>query len=153
MRAWQPILTPRTVLPTLFIIGILFAPIGGLLIWGSNKVRASASLPLLSSSDACHAQVTEFTLDYTNCDEQSETLSNMPNNKFNCASATQACLSPPLGHLIELLPSLADKLASGHGNHDLPVPQWSHRTNDNGAVGQRSICTIDFTVPYDLRQS
>ena len=39
LKAWQPILTPRTVLPTLFIIAIIFAPIGGLLIWGSNKVR------------------------------------------------------------------------------------------------------------------
>ncbi len=39
LKAWQPILTPRTVLPTLLIIGILFAPIGALLIIGSNKVR------------------------------------------------------------------------------------------------------------------
>jgi hypothetical protein len=32
----------QTVLPTLFIIGILFAPIGGLLLWGSNQVRPPA---------------------------------------------------------------------------------------------------------------
>ena len=38
LKAWQPILTPRTVLPTLFLVGILFAPIGGLLVWGSNLV-------------------------------------------------------------------------------------------------------------------
>jgi hypothetical protein len=38
LKAWQPILTPKTVLPTLFIIGILFAPIGALLIWGNSKV-------------------------------------------------------------------------------------------------------------------
>ena len=49
LKAWQPILTPKTVLPTLFIIGLLFAPIGGLLIWGSNLVS-------------------EITLDYTECD-------------------------------------------------------------------------------------
>jgi len=49
LKAWQPILTPKTVLPTLFIIGILFAPIGGLLVWGSGLV-------------------TEITIDYTNCD-------------------------------------------------------------------------------------
>ena len=41
LKAWQPILTPKTVLPTLFIIGILFAPIGALLIWGNSKVRYS----------------------------------------------------------------------------------------------------------------
>jgi hypothetical protein len=38
LKAWQPILTPKVVLPTLFIIGVIFAPIGGLLIWGSSNV-------------------------------------------------------------------------------------------------------------------
>ncbi|KAH8102878.1 transcription regulator [Cristinia sonorae] len=49
LKAWQPIFTPKTVLPTFFIIGIIFAPIGGLLIWGSGLVS-------------------EITLDYTDCD-------------------------------------------------------------------------------------
>jgi len=48
LKAWQPILTPKTVLPTLFIIGLLFAPIGGLLIWGSSTIS-------------------QITLDYTDC--------------------------------------------------------------------------------------
>ncbi|KAH7889847.1 ligand-effect modulator 3 family [Phlebopus sp. FC_14] len=48
LKAWQPILTPKTVLPTLFIIGIIFAPIGGLLVWGSSLVS-------------------EMTFDYTDC--------------------------------------------------------------------------------------
>jgi hypothetical protein len=39
LPAWQPVMTPRTVLPTLFIIGILFCPIGGLLWWNNNKVE------------------------------------------------------------------------------------------------------------------
>ncbi len=38
LKAWQPILTPKKVLPTLFLIGLLFAPIGGLLLWGSGLV-------------------------------------------------------------------------------------------------------------------
>ncbi|KAN0124011.1 cell cycle control protein [Russula decolorans] len=50
LKAWQPILTPKTVLPTLLIIGIIFAPIGALLIIGSNKVS-------------------EITIDYSACDE------------------------------------------------------------------------------------
>ncbi|KAH9925292.1 cell cycle control protein [Fomitopsis serialis] len=49
LKAWQPILTPKTVLPTLFLIGIIFAPIGGLLVWGSGLVS-------------------EMTFDYTPCD-------------------------------------------------------------------------------------
>ncbi|KAF7983087.1 hypothetical protein HWV62_24011 [Athelia sp. TMB] len=71
LKAWQPILTPKTVLPTLFIIGILFAPIGGLLVWGSSLV-------------------TEMTFDYTNCDQitQSTDLATlnfqtMPTSAYN----------------------------------------------------------------------
>ncbi|KAJ2494478.1 alkylphosphocholine resistance protein lem3, partial [Coemansia sp. RSA 2049] len=33
LRAWQPLLTPKSVLPTFFVIGIIFAPIGGWLLW------------------------------------------------------------------------------------------------------------------------
>lgn len=44
LKAWQPILTPKKVLPTLFLIGIIFAPIGGLLLWGSGLVGLNDSL-------------------------------------------------------------------------------------------------------------
>ncbi|VDC07152.1 unnamed protein product [Peniophora sp. CBMAI 1063] len=68
LKAWQPILTPKTVLPTLFIIGILFAPIGGLLVWGSGLI-------------------TEITIDYTNCDSL--------NNNSDAASAANALTDVP----------------------------------------------------------
>ncbi|KAM0801152.1 CDC50 family protein-like protein [Usnea florida] len=48
LKAWQPILTPKTVLPLFFIVGIIFAPIGGLLLYAS-------------------AQVQEISIDYTHC--------------------------------------------------------------------------------------
>ncbi|KAH9883104.1 hypothetical protein J1614_000474 [Plenodomus biglobosus] len=48
LKAWQPILTPKTVLPLFFIVGVIFAPIGGLLLYAS-------------------AQVQELSVDYTNC--------------------------------------------------------------------------------------
>ncbi|KAF9557702.1 Lem3/Cdc50 [Agrocybe pediades] len=70
LKAWQPILTPKTVLPTLFIIGIVFAVIGGLLIWGSSLVS-------------------EITIDYTECENQSPSsngsfnLVNIPSNKYS----------------------------------------------------------------------
>jgi len=51
LKAWQPILTPKVVLPTFFVLGLLFAPIGGLLIWGSNLVS-------------------QITIDYTDCESQ-----------------------------------------------------------------------------------
>lgn len=34
----RPILTPKTVLPIFFAVGIIFAPIGGLLLWASASV-------------------------------------------------------------------------------------------------------------------
>ncbi|KAI0596330.1 lem3 cdc50 family protein [Biscogniauxia sp. FL1348] len=48
LKAWQPILTPKTVIPLFFVIGIICAPVGGLLIYASSTVK-------------------ELRLDYTNC--------------------------------------------------------------------------------------
>ncbi|KAI9496128.1 CDC50 family protein [Zychaea mexicana] len=48
LPAWQPVLTPRTALPTFFVIGILFTPIGGLLFWSNSRII-------------------EIKLDYTHC--------------------------------------------------------------------------------------
>lgn len=39
LPAWQPMLTAGTVLPTFFIIGIAFIPIGVTLLYFSNEVR------------------------------------------------------------------------------------------------------------------
>jgi hypothetical protein len=44
LKAWQPILTPKSVLPTFFVIGVIFAPIGGVLLWGSNQVCTAISI-------------------------------------------------------------------------------------------------------------
>lgn len=40
----RPILTPKTVLPIFFVIGIIFAPIGGLLLYASAQVREKLSV-------------------------------------------------------------------------------------------------------------
>ncbi|TFK99026.1 transcription regulator [Pterulicium gracile] len=83
LKAWQPILTPKTVLPTLFGISIVFAPIGALLIWGSGLVS-------------------EMTIDYTNCERQtsssldSPTFTRVPNYSYNLrASDSKASYEPP----------------------------------------------------------
>lgn len=68
LKAWQPILTPKSVLPTLLIIGIIFAPIGALIVWGSGKV-------------------TTITLDYTECDVDAPTDGSyqaMPSSAYQC---------------------------------------------------------------------
>lgn len=59
LKAWQPILTPKTVLPFFFAIGVIFAPIGGLLLYASSQVQmikieytqCAAKAPLAKSLD------------------------------------------------------------------------------------------------------
>ncbi|XP_028130230.2 cell cycle control protein 50A isoform X3 [Diabrotica virgifera virgifera] len=50
LPAWQPILTAGTVLPSFFIIGIAFIPVGIVLLYLSNEVK-------------------EHVIDYTNCNK------------------------------------------------------------------------------------
>lgn len=84
LKAWQPILTPKTVLPTLFLIGIIFAPIGGLLIWGSN-------------------QVSKITMDYTHCDtEAGSSFSNFSHYHYDLRSSDRGLrINPPLWSFVE----------------------------------------------------
>lgn len=84
LKAWQPILTPKTVLPTLFLIGLIFAPIGGLLIWGSNKVS-------------------KITINYTNCDtEASSSFTNLSNYNYDLRSSDKGLpITPPLWSFVQ----------------------------------------------------
>ncbi|EEB07431.1 CDC50 domain-containing protein [Schizosaccharomyces japonicus yFS275] len=62
LKSWQPILTPRTVLPLLFVLGIIFAPIGGGLLYASSQVQ-------------------ELVIDYTDCSSvATSTYSEIPNS-------------------------------------------------------------------------
>ncbi|CAG8546445.1 7238_t:CDS:2 [Paraglomus occultum] len=69
LKAWQPILTPKTVLPTLFIVGIIFAPLGGLLLYASNTVS-------------------EIEIDYTDCADQPAEFGPMPSNLVKISFAS-----------------------------------------------------------------
>ena len=64
LKAWQPILTPKTVLPTFFLVGLVFAPIGAVLYYFAS-------------------QVSEFTIDYTDCKLQGADFNNIPSSKYN----------------------------------------------------------------------
>ncbi|KAG0205678.1 hypothetical protein BGX28_002749 [Mortierella sp. GBA30] len=64
LKAWQPILTPKTVLPTFILIGILFAPIGGLLLWASDTVA-------------------EVVIDYTKCDKAGPAYVQIPQDSYS----------------------------------------------------------------------
>lgn len=84
LKAWQPILTPKTVLPLFFAVGIIFAPIGGLLLWASSQVQ-------------------EVVIDYTNCIEEAPTgkswkditWAQIPSDKVRTSFKDAANLQPP----------------------------------------------------------
>lgn len=66
LKAWQPILTPKTVLPLFFAIGIIFAPIGGALLYASSKVQ-------------------EILIDYSDCNSTAPacpTMHRIPDDKI-----------------------------------------------------------------------
>ncbi|KAG0006155.1 hypothetical protein BGZ80_000951 [Entomortierella chlamydospora] len=63
LKAWQPILTPKTVLPAFIVIGILFAPLGGLFLWASDSVA-------------------EIVIDYTKCSGAGPTFVPIPNDQY-----------------------------------------------------------------------
>ncbi|PHH70117.1 hypothetical protein CDD82_7334 [Ophiocordyceps australis] len=73
LKAWQPVLTPKTVLPLFFAIGVIFAPIGGLLLYASSRVQ-------------------EISLDYTHCRDEAPLLNQgfgpMPKDKVHTAFKT-----------------------------------------------------------------
>ncbi|KAA6409674.1 MAG: LEM3 CDC50 family [Lasallia pustulata] len=75
LKAWQPILTPKTVLPLFFAIGIIFAPIGGLLLYAS-------------------AQVQEIAIDYSDCLNAPRTFTNISSGKVSTYFKSSTCTQP-----------------------------------------------------------
>ncbi|KAF9941784.1 hypothetical protein BGZ65_001396 [Modicella reniformis] len=99
LKAWQPILTAKSVLPTFFILGILFAPLGGLLVWKNG-------------------QVTEMSFDYTNC-KSALTTTPVPESTFVHSSAVGDFNKPTY-----MIGPIQDRLVyavTGSAEHKYPV--------------------------------
>lgn len=91
LKAWQPILTPKTVLPLFFVVGVIFAPIGGLLLWASSQVQ-------------------ELSIDYTGCGASSpavdvdfdaskpSALENIPAGRVSATFTSSTSSQPQWGH-------------------------------------------------------
>lgn len=78
LKAWQPILTPKTVLPIFFAVGIIFAPLGGLLLWASALVQ-------------------EMQIDYTNCNSTATSeFTQIPDSKVSSSFKTSNTTAKPL---------------------------------------------------------
>ncbi|KAA8905361.1 CDC50/LEM3 family [Sphaerosporella brunnea] len=115
LKAWQPILTPKTVLPLFFIVGVIFAPIGGLLLYAS-------------------AQVEELVIDYTNCEDQGSTFSQIPSEKYSAVFKTA-------------LPR--NGVPEWKVEKNVPTTDVSMlRTNPDF---NETVCTIKFDLPNELK--
>ncbi|KAL4788867.1 ligand-effect modulator 3 family [Aspergillus venezuelensis] len=75
----RPILTPKSVLPLFFVVGVIFAPIGGLLLWASSTVS-------------------ELVIDYSDCRSLAATNNSIPDDKFKYTFKTPY-KSPPTWNL------------------------------------------------------
>lgn len=65
--AWQPILTPRSVLLLLFVVGVILAPLGGGMLYASNQVRGGVPVFCLTLQ-----KVQELLIDYSHCSNDAE---------------------------------------------------------------------------------
>lgn len=60
LKAWQPILTPKSVIPLLILIAIIFTPLGIAIIYTTYNVQ-------------------DLIVDYSKCNEASNSYENIPN--------------------------------------------------------------------------
>jgi len=128
LKAWQPILTPKTVLPTFFVVGLLFLPLG---------------IGLLVTSQ----QVQEIVLDYTNCDIDGAALpTNVKSWSFD--NGTQTCsLSFDIATTFSGPVYMYYRLTNFYQNHRRYVKSFS-ATQLQGLVMDTKIslplCTYNF---------
>jgi hypothetical protein len=83
LKAWQPILTPKTVLPLFFAIGIIFAPIGGGLLYASAVVQE-----IILDYSTCYIDAPDYPL-------TAAMPSNLVTLHFNKNSSSSFTGSPP----------------------------------------------------------
>ena len=92
MQAWQPILTPKWVIGTFFVVGLIFIPIGIAILSASSKV---VEVPLLRalfprSRLRCSRWRFQATIDYSEAIECQEHTKRDQNCKFkNCQQLSE----------------------------------------------------------------
>ncbi|KAH7073787.1 CDC50 family protein-like protein [Paraphoma chrysanthemicola] len=121
LKAWQPILTPKTVLPLFFIVGVIFAPIGGLLLYAS-------------------AQVKELSIDYTNCIAQAPETDLIPDTTrpSTLKDIPDSRVSATLGDSMRQKP----QWGRARGNHT-----WEF----SGLSKEYDVCILQFDIPKEIK--
>ncbi|EMD87257.1 hypothetical protein COCC4DRAFT_44445 [Bipolaris maydis ATCC 48331] len=121
LKAWQPILTPKTVLPLFFIVGVIFAPIGGLLIYAS-------------------AQVQEISIDYTNCNNTA------PQARLDYNASLGNDLEPiPSDRVSASFNGKQMQTAPQWG-----WARDNYTFQPQGVTLETNVCILSFTIPADI---
>jgi len=119
LKAWQPILTPKTVLPLFFIIGVIFAPIGGLLLWASSKVQ-------------------ELSIDYTDCTTKAPNVDDL-GTPGNPNVRTQSIPDDKWTGIFRKEMTSKPGWARGTANYTWPF---------SGVVEENvKVCVLEFNIP------
>ncbi|KAL5121468.1 alkylphosphocholine resistance protein lem3 [Pleosporales sp. CAS-2024a] len=136
LKAWQPILTPKTVLPLFFFVGIIFAPIGGLLLYASAQVSAATGHAGKPTAES-FPQVQELAINYTDC------IRNAPETR-----ATY--------DIDEKLADVPDNHVKATFNKPMTTkPQWGHAQDNytwpmSGLSRLADVCVLTFTIPNQI---
>ena len=129
----RPILTPKTVLPLFFTIGVIFAPIGGLLLYASAQVDISPKADWFMSNRESAYKVQELAIDYTSCNTTAPSdFEPIPNGRvtWNFKSHNDR----------------NDKVFMWKKDM-VDVPYGRPSANYSVPSGQ---CTLQFTIPEDI---
>ncbi|KAF2085779.1 CDC50 family protein-like protein [Saccharata proteae CBS 121410] len=121
LKAWQPILTPKTVLPLFYIVGIIFAPIGGLLIWASSQVE-------------------EIAIDYSGCATASP---NSTNNRY--PPQTSDFEDIPSSRVNSYF-----KTDNGTGTPPSWVHSTRQYNYSTNVHVNTTVCSVQFDIPNDI---
>ncbi|PMD44775.1 Lem3/Cdc50 [Hyaloscypha variabilis F] len=120
LKAWQPILTPKTVLPLFFAIGIIFAPIGGGLLYAS-------------------AQVQELIIDYSTC------FTDAPESPASPTSMPSNLVTSHFNH-----PDTALEQAPEWSRQTVNVSYGPADPTVGSGPVLTTRCTILFSIPADM---
>ncbi|KIV98958.1 uncharacterized protein PV09_09293 [Verruconis gallopava] len=124
LKAWQPILTPKTVLPLFFAVGIIFAPIGGLLLWASSEVQ-------------------EIAIDYSNCIEIAPRIANE-----NVTDGLEDIPSERISKTFKNGNSAAQPAQWAHYTFDAKYPD--NNVYRGVTIQNTNVCRIQFDIESDL---
>ena len=139
LRSHRPILTPKTVLPLFFVLGVIFAPLGGLLLYASFQVCPGAQVYRRSKFLTRTLQVQEISIDYSTC------IADAPNT-------TDPASTIGLAYVPSNKFTIAFREETGNGAY----PQWrryqKNTTYSRGIPNNDSTVRGGFTVPSDVCQ-